>query len=122
MSLVKHAKAELRAAGMFDPDSDYDGDIAVCVMALMETFTAYGHSGGSAEATLSAFDKLVRYQPLTPLTGAPDEWEARSKESGVPMWQNKRCSRIVKDNKRAWDVETNLTVTFPYEPPRRELV
>ena len=42
--------------------------------------------------TLSLFDKLVRWQNLTPLTNNPDEWCDISKESGEPLWQSKRCS------------------------------
>lgn len=110
-SLLQHAKSELRRAGLFEPDADYDGDVAVQVMALMETFCAYGHSGGSAEETVDLFKLLVQGLPLTPLTGEDDEWTNRG---GV--WQNDRCPDVFKDEKRAWHVlpSGEVDITFPY--------
>jgi hypothetical protein len=113
--LVKFAKAELRAAGMFDPDADFDGEVAPCVVSMMETFTAYGHSGGSAHATLGAFARLADHKPLTPLTGDDSEWDDRSKENGSPLWQNNRCHSVFKDRHRAWDTaQGDRPVKFPY--------
>jgi hypothetical protein len=100
-SLLQHAKSELRRAGLFDPDADYDGDVAVQVMALMETFCAYDHSGGSAEETVNLFKLLVQHLPLTPLTGEDDEWD---EANGSPLWRNNRCSNVFKDETRAWIV------------------
>lgn len=115
--LVKFAKAELRAAGMFDADADFNGDVAACVVAMMETFTAYGHSGGSAYLTLQAFAKLADHKPLTPLTGEDDEWIDRTElNSGTPMWQNKRCSSVFKDKDDAWIIIDKgvVPIKFPY--------
>jgi hypothetical protein len=109
--LVKFAKSELRAAGLFDEDADYDGEIAPVVVSLMETFTAYGHSGGSASRTLAIFDKLARHIPITPLTGEDDEW--REYEG---IWQNTRYHTVFKDKDGvAWDTANhNMPVHFPY--------
>jgi hypothetical protein len=74
-SLVQHAKRELRSAGLFDADADYNGDVAVIATSLMEVFAAYGHSEGSSAQTLAVFDRLARGKPLTPLTGEDDEWD-----------------------------------------------
>lgn len=115
--LLKHAKSELRAAGLFDADADYDGAIATSVVALMETFCAYGHSGGSAEQTIAVFTRLVNCKPLTPLTGDDSEWN----EVGADvesMWQNKRCASVFKDRKTAWDIDKpghRVPITFPYK-------
>lgn len=112
-SLLQTAKAELRAAGMFADDADYDGDIAVQVMALMETFCAYGHSGASAAQTLLTFDRLVQGKPLTPLTGDDNEWDDVHDVAGVQ--QNLRCSTVFRDGDRAWDtVKRHKPITFPY--------
>jgi hypothetical protein len=112
-SLMKFVKSELRAAGLFDADADYDGAIATTVVALVETFSAYGHSGGSAEQTLAVFDKLVRRIPLTPLTGEDDEWEERRDDE--PFWRNTRCPTVCKDLVTAWDsARGDKTITFPY--------
>lgn len=115
--LLKHAKSELRAAGLFDADADYDGAIATSVVALMETFCAYGHSGGSADLTVAAFTRLVNCKPLTPLTGEDSEWNEVGAEVGVSIWQNKRCASVFKDSKTAWDIDKpgrRVPITFPY--------
>lgn len=115
-SLLQHAKYELRAAGLFDANADYDGDVAVQATSLMEVFTAYGHSGGSAEATLGVFLRLANGLPLTPLTGEDDEWklpDGVAKDTHVRV--NKRCNRVFKDDEIAWDVRVGRKpITFPY--------
>jgi hypothetical protein len=118
-SLLQHAKSELRAAGLFDDDSDYNGEIGVQVTALMETFCAYGHSGGSARQTLDTFVRLANHRSLTPLTGADDEWDDVTEMSGSPLWQNKRCPEVFKNETEAWlQISSNsrMPVTFPCQP------
>ena len=39
MSLIKHAERELRLAGFFDKDSDYEGALGKAVMELIEVFS-----------------------------------------------------------------------------------
>lgn len=116
-TLLQNTKTELRAAGLFDPDADYDGAVAVCVTALMETFVSYGQSGGSAHQVLALFEKLANHKPITPLTGEDNEWIDRSKESGYPLWQNNRYASVFKDKASAWVVADDKKVkyiTFPY--------
>lgn len=114
MSLSQYAKAELRAAGLFDPDADFDGAVATNVVALIETFAGYGHSGASAEQTVAIFERLVHYLPLTPLTGEEDEW-VRVDDN---IEQNKRCPRIFRNGGRSpWDSKFGpRLITFPYMP------
>jgi len=113
--LVSFAKSELRTAGLFDADADYDGAVAANVVALMETFCAYGHSGGSAGATLGLFNKLAQHKPLTPLTGEDDEWVEVSSEDHHALFQNARCSTVFKQDDIAWDSTTgHRPVKFPY--------
>lgn len=115
-SILQRAKFELRAAGLFDDDSDFNGDIGVQVSALMETFCAYGHSGGSAEKTVELFKWLAAGKPLTPLTGEDDEWsDVSTHTGGEPLWQNKRYSKVFKDRDRAWNTEQHdKPIKFPY--------
>lgn len=115
-TLLQHAKSELRSAGLFDADSDFDGEIGVQVTSLMETFLAYGHSGTSAYRTLEVFDKIARHMPLTPLTGEDDEWESPNGTDGQ-MRINKRCTQVFKDDEMAWDIRKGrVAITFPYTP------
>lgn len=116
-TLLQHTKSELRAAGLFDEDSDFDGEIAVQVTALMETLTAYGHSGGSLERTLEVFDKVARHMPLTPLTGEEDEWERPVGVKDGQIEINKRCTQVFRDAEMAWDIRMGRKpISFPYSP------
>ena len=89
-NLLAFAKDEMQRAGLYDADADYGGEIAKSVERLVETFAADEHSGGSAHLTLSIFERVVRFQPLTPITSDPSEWMNVSDVSGTPMWQNRR--------------------------------
>lgn len=102
--LVQYAKDELQRAAIFDKDADYDGQIAPCVIELMEVFSKQGHTGFSAALTLDLFTRLARFTPLTPLSSNLDEWIDRTEESdGNPMWQSKRSpSTFSKDGGKTW--------------------
>lgn len=103
MGLVSHAEAELRRAGLFDKDSDYEGMMGKAVLELVEAFAKQGHSGFSAHQALDIFDKVARWKTLTPLTSDPDEWSDVSEMSGQPMWQSKRDpSYFSKDGGKSW--------------------
>jgi len=90
MNLKEYAENELRLAGLFDKDSDYNGMVGPAVMRMIEVFSAERHSGFSANLCLSIFDRVSRYKQLTPLTYAKDEWDDVSEMSGEKLWQNKR--------------------------------
>lgn len=115
MSLVAFAKSELDRV-----DLEYDGMIKDAVLDIVKLFAGQGHSGGSAAVTLGVCDRLLRFQPLTPLTGEDDEWT----EVSDGLWQSKRCSSVFKDAEKAWDIdlpraatsEDWRAITFPYTP------
>lgn len=91
-NLKQHAELELRMAGFLSKDTDYNGMIGEAVLELMDTFSKQGHSGTSASITVSLFEKLARYEPLGPLTGADEEWS----EASSNLWQNKRNTAVFK--------------------------
>lgn len=64
MSLVDHVKNELKIAGLFEKDSDYDGMIGTAVLELIEVFAKQGHSGCSAGIVLDIFNTVARYKTL----------------------------------------------------------
>lgn len=103
-NLIKHAKDELKRAGLFDKDADYGGMIAKAVMELMKVFSKQGHSGFSAPWVTELFAKLASYETLTPLTDNPKEWEDVSEYcDGDKLWQNKRNSAYFsKDGGKTW--------------------
>jgi hypothetical protein len=128
-NLVTHAKIELRAKLQ---DDGYDGEIARAVLELIEVFSKQEHSGMSAGFAISTFERLARFEPLGPLTGADDEWN----EVGDGVFQNRRCSHVFKQADRfdgqPYDIQgrifrdpdgscwqngdSHVPITFPYTP------
>jgi hypothetical protein len=132
MSLVDFARTELERAGLFKKGSDYGGMMGDAVLKMIETFAEEGHSGYSARMAVDLFEKLARFQPITPLTGADDEWT----EVAEGLWQNKRSPRVFKEaDGVAYDSEgivfeepngsryigpgSRVDITFPYVPETR---
>ena len=98
MSLVKYAETELDIIGMTDED-EYNGMMRKHLLHMVNEFAEEGHSGFSASYALQCLEKLLRFKPLSPLTGEDDEWNDVTEISGMPHYQNKRCSSIFKDGK-----------------------
>ncbi len=102
-NLVKHAERELRLAGLFDKDSDYDGELGKAVLELVKVFAKQGHSGFSAHQTLRIFNEVASYKPLTPIGKSKDEWMNVSDMSSEPMWQNtRRSTTFSRDSGKTW--------------------
>lgn len=98
-NLVDHANFELRMAGLFDEDSDYEGMLGNAVVELIEKFAKQGHSGMSAEMTRHLFNKLSDFKNLTPLTNNPEEWvDISFLQSSEPGWQNRRNGEAFSDD------------------------
>lgn len=129
-NLVKHAERELALA--IPHDDEYDGMIREAVLTIVRAFAEQGHSGMSAAITTAMIDKLLRFEPLTPLTGAEDEWVVLDYADHIRA-QNKRCGRVFqRADGTAYDVEgkvfedldgsrwtngdSHTEVTFPYTP------
>lgn len=87
-NLVDHARRELALIGE-------DEWLTNGLCKVIAVFAEMGHSGFSAEHSTAVLEKLLRYQPLSPITDDPAEWEDRSEMSGYPIWQNVRDSRAM---------------------------
>jgi hypothetical protein len=127
-NLESFAKDELTRAGMFDKNGDYGGMLGEAVMKMIKVFADEGHSGYSASMAINVFERVARFEPLTPLTGEDDEWN----EVGHGVFQNRRCSHVFKENGQPYDIqgrvfrepsgacftrfESRVPVTFPYTP------
>lgn len=119
-NLEKYADAELRRAGLFDKDSDYEGAIGEQVMKLIRAIDE-GHSGGSMEITLAAFDRVVRRKALTPLTSDSAEWtDVTGANGGEPLWQSRRSSSCFSTDGGAtyYDIDADDQIIKTSEPPR----
>lgn len=126
-NLYAHAVSELPA-----PDGDEMQELMNRgLLDLILVFSTQGHSGFSASYATSVLEKILRYEPLGPLTGEDREWI----QVADNMWQNKRCGHVFKDDTGyAYDIDgkifrepsgatyTNINsrvpVIFPYTPVR----
>lgn len=105
MTLILHAKNELDAIGMTE-DSDSEMNVAMRnhILLMIEEFSKEGHSGFSASYATNILSKLLKYEPLTPLTGEDSEWVDVAEVSGYTLYQNKRASNVFKENNEAYDI------------------
>jgi hypothetical protein len=146
MSLLSYAEDELNRIGMMD-DGDMNGMMRKHILHMVKEFADEGHSGFSGSYALQCLEKLLRFKPLSPLTGEDDEWTEVTRMSGYPHYQNKRCSSVFKDGKdgEAYDIdgkvfwewakdengepyksyytgrESRVPVTFPYIVPDKPI-
>lgn len=128
MSLVEFARSELARIG--DGTDEMQSVMNEHIIRMVQTFSDEGHSGFSASYAVAILEKLLRYEPLTPLTGEDDEWC----EVSTGVHQNRRCSHVFKENGQAYDIDAVIfrepegvcftsrdsrrDITFPYTPKR----
>lgn len=100
MSLVEHARRELTLFGE-DPET------IDAIVSIVQAFADTGPSGGSAPYLIAYLEKLLRFEPLTPLTNDPAEWIDRSDISSYPIWQSARDGRAMSEDggKTYWLVD-----------------
>ena len=129
MSLLTYAEAELNRI-----PKDEDGIQSLInedILNIIKIFSEQGHSGFSANYAISVLERLLRFKPLSPLTGEDDEWN----DTGYGSFQNKRCSSVFKNKDgRCYDIDATTVsdnggitwyhskrfdkeVTFPYVAP-----
>jgi len=131
---VNHAASELALLSAGVDDDDMQEMMNKNLLELVLVFATQGHSGFSASYAVNALNKLLRFEPLTPLTGADDEWT----DLGGGRFQNKRFGAVFKEVERfggqAYNIEAVVfrepsgacytsrdsaqPVTFPYTPKR----
>lgn len=104
--LVEYAKRELDIIGMKDGD-DMNGAMRKHLLHMVQEFHDEGHSGFSAQYAIGCLEKLLKYEPLSALTGKDDEWVEIADDQiiGGKLWQNNRCYRVFKDENGAYDSE-----------------
>jgi hypothetical protein len=99
MSLVEHARRELKLCGQYEEDPEYSESIIKAV----EAFASYGHSGGSHYCAREQLHTLLGYGVLSPITSDPADWIDQSIPSSSPMWQNRRDPTVFSvDHGKSW--------------------
>ena len=125
-NLKTHAEYELSLIG--GEDDELQKSMNDNILKIVDVFSEAGHSGFSASYARGIIEKLLDFKPLSPLTGEDDEWV----DVGDGLFQNKRCSRVFKEDGKAFDIsgkvfidkdgsswtnsESRIPVTFPYTP------
>ena len=104
-NLIEHAKREL--AYEKKPDGSvggqYEKAVKDAVMELVEAFAKQGHSGLSAELTLSLFNKVARFHCLFNLSHDEGEWM----DLGIDnLQQNKRMPNVFRYKDNPWRAYT----------------
>ena len=89
--LVAHARSELgrlrsRRNNPADETDHAETELHESIVATVQAFATFEHSGSSAAWAREALSDLLGFQPLGPLTDDPDEWA----EIGETVWQNLR--------------------------------
>ena len=121
--LVSYAERELDRIGMGDPDADYNGALKPAIMSMVKLFADQDHSGASAPMAIAMLERLLRFEPLSPLTGEDDEWMevANPRKPTDTTHQNVRCPHVFKRaDGSAFDLDHKdgfrADITFPYTP------
>lgn len=112
-SIVQYARRECELAwGSLDPESPNAMDSMQAMMVndlldIVALFASHGHSGGSAPYAINLLNTLLRGEPITPLTGADDEWMEVGMEYGgkTPLYQNTRLSTVFKEDDMAYTID-----------------
>lgn len=114
MSVIESARRELALANFGAEDS-------AIMIAILTTFFKQWNSGGAVFIVAPILQRLIAHKPLTPLTGADDEWIDRSELGDGPIVaQNIRCSTVFKMRNGTFvDCAGSglpRLVSFPYMP------
>lgn len=133
MNIHEYAETEMNRAW---PETDPMQDMMKQnVLEIVDVFNKQGHSGMSASYVLGVIDRVLRFLPISPLTGDEDEWGAAYGDDDTQ--QNLRCSKVFRahhDNSTAHNIEgkvfstdggetyfsnrnSSVPVSFPYYPP-----
>lgn len=131
-NLVLHAQRELALLRTGDEPDPMQDAIEANVIAIVRAFASEGHSGSSAAYTLYIIKKVLAFEPVTPLSGADDEWMSLGYDDDMEA-QNTRCSHVFKradgtaydsqarvfedpDGSRWTNSDSRVDITFPYIP------
>lgn len=129
-NIETYAIDELTRIGMYGSGDEMNDAMCEHILKMVNVFDEEGHSGFSANYAINILQKLLRLEPLSPLTGEDDEWC----EVSDNLYQNKRLSRVFKEGKdgQAYDIhgkvfvepngasytsrDSRVYIEFPYTP------
>lgn len=90
-NLVRHAITELDLIG----ETSYEEpSMRKAVLDIVRVFSEQGHSGSSAAWCVGIVEKVLRFQPLSPLTDNSAQWM----EVTEGLWQSRRDPEAFSDD------------------------
>ena len=97
MTLVDYAKKELN--NLHDKVENKEM-LEHIEPLLLDTLTKLSNIENTSYimAYINIFNNLIKYSPLTPLTGDEDEWGEIKQSGFIKYQQNKRCARVFRNN------------------------
>ena len=134
-NILNYAKEELRRLRGDNPEPcEMQDAIEKDILQIVEIFSEQGHSGFSAAYAIGIIEKVLRFEPLTPLTGDDDEWVDLGYSFDMAA-QNKRCGHVFRrSDGTCYDIDAIIfrtpdwscytssasrkDITFPYSPTR----
>lgn len=135
--LRDYAENELRIIGMLDSKDEMNRAMTQHILKMVDMFAEEGHSGFSAAYAVGILEKLLKFEPLSPLTGEDWEWMEVGDQNGT-LYQNVRCSRVFKDDNGAYNIDGKVfiepdgcsytskdslvPITFPYTPKTEYII
>ena len=117
MSIISHAKTELARINFGEDDSRV-------MVEILEKFFEQWDSGGAVHAVAPILQRLIAGKPLSPLTGADDEWMVHDYDDEMYA-QNVRCGDVFKRRDgSAYSIASGSRkpIAFPYWPERAEVM
>lgn len=142
--ILEHARTELFLANLLATDpTSIQNKISNCTLKIIES-CSYIEGLANEEIldrTLDLVCKLLKWKPLTPLTGDEKEWEDISDDYCLQpgeLYINKRYRAVIKkkdgtaidtqaylyqtsDGHKELNINSSKQITFPYEP-KQEVV
>lgn len=116
MSITDQAKSEMDR-------TNFGADDKRVIVEILEKFFDQWDSGGAVSCMAPVLTRLIAGKPLSPLTGADDEWLVHDFDDDVYA-QNVRCGTVFKrKDGSAYDIADGprKPITFPYLPERAEI-
>lgn len=123
--LVSYARSEL---DLILGKDELDVAMKNSLISVIKEFSKEEHSGYSAQIAIHFLTRLLKFLPISPLTGEDSEW---IDIDGKGLFQSNRCPRVFKQDDKAYDIDAiyfednsgtyssidcRVEIQFPYTP------
>ena len=114
--LIQYALSEFKYAKFIDDEGHYCDEMQemMCkdVLEVLKLISSQGHSGFSIGYFKNLFNKLINFEPLSPLTGNDDEW-IKTGFGEMEFEMNVRDGRVVRYPDGHCEFREGLIIKYP---------